>query len=61
MDWLSKLDATLRCKDQKLSFTNLNGETVSINGKHGTPKLQLVSLKKFSKAYANINKSMQLD
>ena len=49
MDWLAKNDATLRCKDQKLTFTSKLGETVSINGKHGFPKLQLVSLSKLIK------------
>ena len=49
MDWLAKNDATLRCKDQKLIFTNNLGETVSINGKHGSPELQIVSLSKLIK------------
>ena len=49
MDWLAKNDATLRCKDQKLIFTNNLGETVSINEKHGSPELQIVSLSKLIK------------
>ena len=35
MDWLLKNDATLRCKDQRLTFTNSLGEIVSIMGNMG--------------------------
>lgn len=51
MDWLTMNDASLECRDRKLSFTSLLGERVTTTGTRGDPKLHLVTAAKLLKTY----------
>ena len=51
MDWLAMNNASLECRDRKLSFTSLLGERVTTTGTRGDPKLHLVNATKLLKGY----------
>ena len=49
MDWLSTHDVTISCRNQNLTFKDSYDNLVTVYGKNGKPKLQLVSLTKLAK------------
>ena len=49
MDWLISNHAIISCKEQNLSFRDVNGNTVLAHGKNGKPQLHLVTLTKLAK------------
>ena len=51
MDWLSKNNALLHCKDALLTFQDSHGEKATISGTRGKPKLHLVTATKLLKGY----------
>ena len=51
MDWLSKNNALLHCKDALLTFQDSRGEKATISGTRGKPKLHLVTATKLLKGY----------
>ena len=51
MDWLKQNDAQIHCKHALLSFSNGQNGRVTVLGKRGQPKLQLVTFSKLLKAY----------